>query len=255
MTRQDPGSEANSLRSLLSALATGGRDRPISLEEWEDHLLSAPAQRSNHVTGWFLDALREEWQDASPPTLLCAVMTDEAYDYLSSRRGPWATVWGHIQRVAGNALWLAERSSFDPEAAYLAAIYHDLGKLDEWDTGTPHARLGAHHAARNLAEEIPAAKLDKITRAILLHPERPPISWRVARILHDADKLDKIGATGLLRRVSLAEDLEDAWAGADRMLYDLEMLPDLCFSAAEALAVPKKRFSQRLADLMNAADE
>lgn len=247
MRRRDLARRTGELRALLERLAVGGRVSLIELADWEDYLNARAGMRHSGMARWFLCALRHEWQHASPPSGLCAALTEDVGDIIGTQPGPWATVWGHTLRVAGNATWLAERSGIDPEAAYLAALYHDVGKLEEWgDSGLPHAELGAREAIYALRGELPRRVIGNIANAIRIHPERPAPSWGVARVLHDADKLDKVGATGLLRRVSKTEDLDEACVEAERTLDDVEMFPVPCLSVSNELLRPKLVFTRTL---------
>ncbi|MBN1122383.1 MAG: HD domain-containing protein [Anaerolineae bacterium] len=243
--------QSDSLRALFDTLATGGREPIVEIEDWRDHLAGNRRLNRSGVGRWFMTALRHEWMPLDIPTPLCAALTDDATSYLETRPGPWATVLGHILRVAGTAGWLASQRGIDEETVYLTALYHDLGKLDEWDTGVPHAELGARYAERDLTGEISARKLLTITEAIRVHPDRPPPSWLAARALHDADKLDKIGATGLIRRISKMEDIEEACLGADRTLYEAETFPRPCLAASTALLQPKLAFARTVERLID----
>ena len=234
------------LRRLLNALATGGREPIISLEDWEEHLGRQPSLLKTPVGRWFRAALRGEWQPAEPPTALCAFLTDEIEATVRAQPGPWATVWGHILRVAGYAVRLAGESGVDPQAAYLAALFHDACKLEEWDAGRPHAELGAELAVRTLGGELPAETLRAVRDAILIPPARPPLSWGIARVLHDADKLDKIGATGLIRRVSKAGDIEEACEGAERSVAEADAFPLPALLATDEFLRPKLAFALTL---------
>jgi hypothetical protein len=111
--------------------------------------------------------------------------------------------------------------------------------------------MGAVYARRLLAGEVPNDQLDTIAQAIQIHPDRPPSGWRTACALHDADKLDKVGASGLLRRAAIGEDMEEACEGAWRMLDDAEALPSLCFRASEELLKPKLTFAHTLENIMD----
>lgn len=233
------------LRRLLSLMAVGGREPILDLEDWLTRLTNG--RRTAPVQRWFAGALTCEWLDIEAPTSLCADVTEHVMGYLQHRPGPWANVWGHTLRVTGYALRIAEMVSADLETVFLTAILHDVRKLDERGTGDYHEDLGADYARHLLNGEIPGAQILTIVKAIGIHPERPPASWPVACILHDADKLDKVGATGLLRRASAGEDEEEACEGAWRMLDDAEYLPPLCFQAARThLLQPKMRFVRTL---------
>ncbi len=239
---------ASDLRALLDRLAAAGRDPPLDLDGWEDALAG---RGRSAVRRWFLIALRAEWLPLDPPTALAAAMTDHVYEVLRVQPGPWAALWGHIQRVAGCARWLADQRRADAEAAYLAALFHDASKLEERATGLPHEELGAAFAARALAGELPSGDVRLIREAIAIHPDRPPLSWTVACILHDADKLDKVGAAGLLRRASQSEDGEEACAAAWRVLDEGLDFPPPCFSETHALLRPRLAFSRTLEPLLD----
>lgn len=241
-----PERQSSDLARLFRALAVGGRRPIIALEDWEDHLNSQPDLRQTVVKRWFLAALRHEWQSHEPPSSLCAVLSEEVESYLEARPGPWVTVLGHILRVAGNTVWLAERSRIDPEAAYIAALFHDVGKLDEWDTGRPHAVLGARYAAQQLDGELPRHTVRTICEAVADHGYRPALSQKVARVLHDADKLDKIGATGLIRRISKTDNLEDACLNAERTVYEAIDFPLPCLAATDDLLQPRLAFTRTI---------
>jgi hypothetical protein len=94
-----------------------------------------------------------------------------------------------------------------------------------------------------------------IDDAIQIHPDRPPSSWKVACALHDADKLDKVGAAGLARRLSTAANHADACLGAYRTLDEAETLPALALPASEVLLRPKLAFVHTLEKLIDGVCE
>lgn len=251
MTNNLPDRQASGLIRLFRSLAIGGRQPIITLEDWEDHLNRQPDLRQTAVKRWYLSALRHEWLPHEPPSSLCAVLSEEVESYLETRLGPWATILGHILRVAGNTVWLAERARIDPEAAYIAALFHDMGKLDEWDTGRPHATLGAQYAAEQLSGELPRHTIQTICEAIADHGYRPALSQKVARVLHDADKLDKIGATGLIRRIGKTDNLQDACLNAERTIYEAIDFPPPCLAITEDLLQPRLAFTRTIERLLD----
>jgi putative nucleotidyltransferase with HDIG domain len=250
LTSPPTGSRSGELRWLFDALATGGREPIITPDEWEAHLVHQLRLQQTEITRWFLAALRDEWLPPQPPTPLCDTLTGEVRAYLRSRQGPWATVWGHTWRVGGMALWLAEQNNLDPEVAYLTALFHDAGKLDEEEIGQPHPQIGAKMAERRLRGKLPPNTVRLVHDAIWIHPDRPPTSWKVAGVLHDADKLDKIGAAGLARRLSETDNHTDACQGAQRTLDEADSFPALALSASEALLRPKLAFACTLKGLI-----
>ena len=85
----------------------------------------------------------------------------------------------------------------DMEALELAAAYHDIARGKR--SGGDHAEDGAKFAAEMLKGVIDESRLQVITSAIAEHnkPTRP--THIEGMILQDADKLDCLGAIGLLR--------------------------------------------------------
>lgn len=246
-----PHSRADDLGRLLDALAEGGRQHLTDLDDWRDHLASVNGLRHSPVRRWFECALRTEWPHVEPPSELCASVAEHVEGYLRGHEGPGWVVWGHICRVTGWAMWLADQHGADPEATYLIGILHDVCKLDEWEMGIGHEALGADYAYDLLRGEAPAELVDTVVQGIAIHPERPPLSWLAARTLHDADKLDKIGATGLLRRASVAESADEACFDAERTLNDADAFPSPSLIATKTLLRPKLAFTATLEGLLS----
>lgn len=119
--------------------------------------------------------------------------------------------WGpdHAARVYDLSLALAAEmpAPIDEEALFAAAHLHDVGAL------APHRRPGVDHAVRSaqVAGEIlpglgfPAAKVGLVTEIIRGHMfDADPGPGLEARILHDADTLEFLGAVGLSRLLLIA---------------------------------------------------
>lgn len=65
---------------------------------------------------------------------------------------------------------LEGRRTMDKEMVYLAALLHDLGRIDQYEAGTPHHEAGARRAEVLLgAIGYPAGRIGKIQEAILGH--------------------------------------------------------------------------------------
>lgn len=244
--RERSAQQGRDLRRLLRMLADGSDRRLVELEDWEDYLLGRRKLARTPLLRWFLASLRAEWKPTEPPTALAADMMDAVQEHLSSVPGPWWPVWSHTLRVTGYALALAHRRQVGEEAAFLAALFHDVAKRHEAITGLRHEPVGADVAASALEGSLRPSVVQRIHDAIDIHPDRPPLSWPLACILHDADKLDKVGATGLLRRASAGEDRQEACEGAERMLDDAEALPPLCLAASQTFLAPKLAFCAAL---------
>jgi uncharacterized protein len=106
----------------------------------------------------------------------------------------------HVLRVLALAERLAEMEGADLEIVRAAALLHDVARGREWDAEGDHALAGADAARQMLATE-PQDKVEAVAHAIAAHRFRTgpePLSLE-AKVLHDADKLDAIGAIGVAR--------------------------------------------------------
>ena len=126
--------------------------------------------------------------------------------------------WPHVERVLGLALRLSEkyRDRIDLEALVVAILLHDIGRRFEEDYGEHHAIISAR-LARHLLKAMGYGEdfISKIEEIILSHSfslKKKPKSLE-AMILSDADKLDAIGAIGVVRAFMLGgerrETIED----------------------------------------------
>jgi uncharacterized protein len=114
--------------------------------------------------------------------------------------------WEHVQRVYHLALWLAEEEKADRFIVGMAALMHDLGRAIPHD---PTHHKSRHHAdlsvelARELlvAWQVPDGKQQAILHAIAAHSFSRDIEPQTleACIVRDADRLDALGAIGILR--------------------------------------------------------
>jgi len=109
--------------------------------------------------------------------------------------------WEHIQRVYKIALYIAECENADPFIVGMAALMHDLGRLSD-DKTRHHAELSLLSAA----EFLSAYQIMPVTQQAILHAiEAHSFSFSVepqtleAIVLRDADRLDSLGAIGILR--------------------------------------------------------
>lgn len=106
--------------------------------------------------------------------------------------------WEHVQATVRLAVRLAELTGAEPEVVEAAAWLHDVAK----GPGRDHGREGAIAARRVLAcTDLAPYKVEGVADAISKHvglviPE--PVQPLEAAVLWDADKLTKLGATGVL---------------------------------------------------------
>ena len=116
----------------------------------------------------------------------------------------------HVDRVRHWALHIARSEGFEDLALVeVCALLHDIGLT----TSAPrdqHARLGARIAARVLRENglFREGEVAAICDAIRFHSS-PTGGGRLGAILRDADKLDALGAVGLMRAFTSKHELTE----------------------------------------------
>ena len=112
--------------------------------------------------------------------------------------------WDHIYRDTINAIWIGEAEGAAMEIVIPAILLHDIGFLHNPDPAV-HNIIGAQKCADWLDGWGDADK-KKISDCILSHKGRTagfdtePESLE-ARVVHDADLLEKIGKIGILQGV------------------------------------------------------
>jgi uncharacterized protein len=116
----------------------------------------------------------------------------------------------HVERVKKIATLLAEEEGADLELVRLGATLHDIGRA----IGEPHNETGAGLAREILSEMgYPEEMIYKVTRIVLCH--RQSLGYELEtleeEIVWDADKIDLIGVTGVLRAFH--------WAGAMKISF------------------------------------
>ncbi|WP_069803216.1 HD domain-containing protein [Thermogemmatispora onikobensis] len=132
--------------------------------------------------------------------------------FLRSGRVDLAHGWDHIERVYRLALAIAQREGADRFVVGTAALLHDLGRVAPEEralTAQAPAAQGRHHAdlSQELAAEllaaygVPTAEREAILHAVLAHSFSRGIEPQTleARVVRDADRLDGLGAIGVMR--------------------------------------------------------
>jgi uncharacterized protein len=113
--------------------------------------------------------------------------------------------WEHIHRVYTLALHIAEREGAGRFIVGVAALLHDVGRTalaGKQDESKHHADLSVTIAAELFqAYDIPAKTQKAIFHAIVAHSYSRGIQPATleARVVRDADRLDGMGAIGILR--------------------------------------------------------
>jgi uncharacterized protein len=109
--------------------------------------------------------------------------------------------WEHVRRVYDLALRIADEEGADQLITGSAALLHDIGRLIH-RKGTPHALLSVEES-REILKRYPVGpeQVENILHAIEAHSFSQGIEPRTleARVVRDADRLDGLGALGILR--------------------------------------------------------
>jgi uncharacterized protein len=106
----------------------------------------------------------------------------------------------HVLRVLALAERLAQEEGADLEIVRVAVLLHDVARGQGDRLVTDHARAGAEFARELLAGQ-PPDRVEAVAHAVAAHRFRtgPAPETLEAKVLHDADKLDAIGAIGVAR--------------------------------------------------------
>ncbi len=123
--------------------------------------------------------------------------------------------WPHVERVLGLVLKISEkyRDKIDLEALIIATLLHDIGRRFEEDYGEHHATISARLARQLLAAlGYDQEFIDKVEHIILSHSFSLKMKAETleAMILSDADKLDAIGAIGVVRAFMLGGERKES---------------------------------------------
>ena len=153
-----------------------------------------------------------EIRESSVDAEAFAEMEDFVYDYLSAsvqaeddggrmRWYPWHSAeyrFNHILNVVDLAAKIAKREGADVDVVRVAALFHDIAKL-EVDQDV-HAEAGARVAREYLEShgDYPASFVDRVCQSITDHPYQgePTDLSLETQCLIEADLLDKVGANG-----------------------------------------------------------
>jgi len=114
--------------------------------------------------------------------------------------------FSHSLRVISLALQIAEVEGGNRDIIFLGALLHDIGRGAP-DSDRPHAEVGAELAEEMLVEMgYPADVVEAVVAVVAGHStnSKRPRDTIEAQIVHDADKIDAMGAIGLARNFSTA---------------------------------------------------
>ncbi len=219
---------------LLDGLLAGQTRRLESVGDWAGRLAG---DDPSLLAQQFVAQLDDEWFDALPPDDFCEQIAQQVRARIAAGHSGWPHLWAHILRVTGIAQALADEAQIDPALAYLVGMCHDVAKLDELRTGEPHEETGAAFARRVLRGHLTPSEIESIQAAILKEADD-----LLGDILHDADKLDKIGAVGIVRRVSAGTRRSWLPEALWRVEDDGARFPGMYFDLSDDLATGKLDF-------------
>lgn len=120
--------------------------------------------------------------------------------------------WDHVERVRSLARAIRAAEGADPFIVELASLLHDIGRGEEDSSRGEicHAETGAAAAFEFLkAQGLDETRCRRVAECIRAHRFRNEISPQSieAKVLHDADKLDSIGAVGIGRAFLFAGEV------------------------------------------------
>ncbi len=128
---------------------------------------------------------------------------EKILDYVGTAiRGPGAHGFDHTKRVVRLCEMIGAREGADMAVLIPAALFHDIARPLEEETGVPHEEAGAAMAESFLRSiHYPPDRIAGIAHAIRAHRYSSGIApgTQEARILSDADNLDAMGAVGIAR--------------------------------------------------------
>jgi uncharacterized protein len=160
--------------------------------------------------------------------------------------------WGleHSRRLLSLAEEIGRGLEYDREAVWLAAQLHDWGAYERWaEAGVDHAARSRQVAEQFLREEgHPPEKTRLVLECIEFHHGGPAERSLESVILTDADALDFLGVTGVLR--DFAKNPRDLRKAFEASRARLASLPGVIMLEASRrlMQVRLERMKQLLAD-------
>ncbi|MET0678304.1 MAG: HD domain-containing protein [Bradyrhizobium sp.] len=142
---------------------------------------------------------------------ICRLVEARVQSLVANDRQSVAHRFDHVARVLRNAEMLARSyPEADSEILTLAVLLHDIDQ--PFDDKANHVAYSAKAAETILAElSYPADRIRRVVQVIREHSTETidvskPTSIE-ARILFDADKIDGVGAFGILRVFALSQQM------------------------------------------------
>lgn len=234
------------LTLLLQRLAVGATAPIYSPGEWASRLSDLP------FAAEFVDQLRAEWLPIPLMDRFPQEIAEKCRAHMAEWNSGWPNLWAHTLRVTGYALYLAPEVDVPADQAFMLAMLHDVGKFDEMRDSIPHEALAGAYAREWLTGHYPEEVVERIAEAV---EKEGRASDPLVRLLYDADKLEKIGASGIVRRVSQVLTFPNAIEAIARVAFDLRRFPIMKLDAAKAIAAKKREFTAGFIEEVHACIE
>lgn len=137
--------------------------------------------------------------------------------------------WAHVQRVLANCRRLQAAEGGDLEILLAAALLHDIVNLPKNHPQRRQASAMSARAAREyLKADFSAEEIERICAAIEEHSfslgKRP--GTLEAALLQDADRLDAVGAIGVMRTVATGSKMGSPFYCPDEPFAKSRQLED-----------------------------
>lgn len=110
--------------------------------------------------------------------------------------------WQHVERVVKTAESIAKKEKANLSIVKISAYLHDIGRIDLREENYDHAIEGAKIARKILKKyNLTKEQIENIAHCIESHRFRNNLipKTKEAKCLHDADKIDNLGAIGIAR--------------------------------------------------------
>lgn len=141
--------------------------------------------------------------------------------------------WAHIERVAANARELQKNSNTDLEVILAAVYCHDLVNLAKNHPDRAQASTLSANTAKQLLIEshFTEAQILAIQTCISEHSYSKGLkpSFLASAIVQDADRLDALGAIGILRCCSVTTQMQSNFYDPEDPLAENRELNDKIF--------------------------
>ena len=170
----------------------------------------------------------------------------------------------HTLRVTRLCEEIGKTEGADMQILIPAALFHDVARPLEKETGIPHEEEGARIAEEYLRSNgCDESRIRAIVHAIRSHrfSRGTKPETLEAKVLSDADKLDSMGAIGIARAFMQAGEhgnsIEDTCAHFHEKLLNLRdlMYTDTAAGVAEERHELLQRFSDTLKDEIKSAGD